>query len=392
MVTRSKAARQHPLLYLDNAATSFPKPAAVAAAMTKALATCGNPGRSGHSMSMHAARILFTLRQSAANLFHVDDPARVIFTPGCTAALNLVLRGLPQHAHVVTTAMEHNSVARPLTALRAARKLRFVRVSPGPDGRVFAQSVADACGPETRLVVVNHVSNVSGVIQDIHAIRQLVPRHIPMLVDAAQSAGVLPIDLAAMDLDYVAVPGHKGLLGPMGTGLLMLGKQAPPLLPLLHGGTGSASELDTMPEFLPDSLEAGTPNIPGAAGLQAALQHLSDVGLERVLANEQRFVSDILEGLRALRHVQLIGPNQPQHRTATFSIRVRGMDPGEVSVRLEREFGILTRSGLHCAPWAHKALGTLPAGTVRFSWGPTTPPDAAPILLNALDHLRAGAR
>lgn len=342
-------------------------------------------------MSMHAARILFSLRHSAANLFHVDDPARVIFTPGCTAALNLVLLSLPAKAHVVTTALEHNSVARPLTALQASRKLRFVRVAPGPDGRVPAQSVAEACDPTTRLVVVNHVSNVSGVIQDIQAIRQLVPRHIPMLVDAAQSAGVLPIDLSAMNLDYVAVPGHKGLLGPMGTGLLMLGRQAPPLQPLLRGGTGSASELDTMPQFLPDSLEAGTPNIPGAAGLLAALQHLSDVGPTQVLAQEQRFVAEVLQGLQALPHVQLIGPDQPQHRTATFSVRLRGLDPGEVAARLEREFVILTRSGLHCAPWAHRALGTSPTGTVRFSWGSTTPPDAAQILLNALDQLRTGA-
>lgn len=387
MVTSSKTTRPRNPLYLDNAATSFPKPECVAVAMKKALATCGNPGRSGHSMSIQAARVLFFLRQTAAGCFKVEDPARIIVTPGCTAALNLVLHSLPFNAHVVTTALEHNSVARPLTALQRLLKLSYTRVSPGQDGRVSAHGMASACGPETRLVVVNHVSNVTGAIQDVQAIRRAVPRHIPMLVDAAQSAGCLPIDVKEMDLDYVAIPGHKGLLGPMGTGLLLLGPEAPVPRPLWSGGTGSASESDMMPEFLPDVLEAGTPNIPGAAGLLAALQHLTAKGLEQVLADERRFVAEILHGLRTMPHVQLVGPGQPQHRTATFSIRLQGIDCGEVASRLEREFGILTRSGLHCAPWAHEAMGTSPSGTLRFSWGPTTPPDAAQRMLDALSRL-----
>lgn len=386
----SKADRNAPAsdqLYLDHAATSFPKPPCVGEAMLDALATAGNAGRSAHSLALEGARILLRLRVSAGKLFGVGDAKRVVFTPGCTYGLNLVLRSLPAGSHVVTTSMEHNAVARALTALAHRGQIEFTRVPSSAQGLVSPFDLASACTPRTRLAVVNHASNVCGAIQDIVRIREVLPPHVRLLVDASQTAGMAPIRVDANGLDYVAVSGHKGVLGPSGTGLLLIGSDAPSLEPLVCGGTGSASDSDRMPDFLPDALEAGTPNLPGAAGLRAGIEWVLARGIEQIVQQEQQFSQRFLEGVHSLKGVRLVGPDDVSTRTATFSLQLHDMDPGEVALRLEREFGILVRSGLHCAPWAHQTLGTLPQGTVRISWGATAPSDAAPRVIEAISHL-----
>ncbi len=382
--------RKPTFCYLDNAATSFPKPPQVVQAMVRAMRTAGNSGRSAHSLAIQAARIQHQVRSLVAHLLGVENPTNVILTPSCTASINWVIGALPKGSHVVTSSMEHNAVARTLVALRQARRITFTPVKAVCDGFVDPLAVAAACTPKTRLIVLAHASNVSGTIQDIPAIRSAVPRSIPLLLDAAQTGGIQPIHVEQMGLDYVALPGHKGLLGPTGTGLLLLGKQAPPLVPGLFGGTGSVSESDRMPTFLPDMLEAGTPNIPGAAGLAAGIQFLNSMGRNELLRKEGAFTTEILHGLSGLSHIRLVGSADAHRHTGTFSVVVHDMDPGLAAVRLEREQGILTRPGLHCAPWAHASLGTLPAGTLRFSWGPTSPDDAAARILNALESLKRG--
>jgi cysteine desulfurase/selenocysteine lyase len=374
--------------YLDHAATTWPRPVEIGEAMVRTLADTGNAGRSGHALSLRAARALFAARHRAAGFLGVSDPRRVLFTAGCTAALNVVLRGLLRPgSHVVTTGLEHNAVARPLRALEEERGIRISRIPGDTTGRISSAALAAACTPETALVVVNHASNVSGTLQDLAALRAATDR--PFLVDAAQTAGHLPVDVDGLGLDYVAMPGHKGLCGPPGVGILCLGARAALPEPLVRGGTGSRSEEDRHPDFLPDRLEAGTPNVPGIAGLDAALAWLERERAplaQRLLALGTEF----LEGVLRMDGVRLVGPPTVSGRVPVFSLLIEGIDPGMAARRLEQDSAVLVRSGLHCAPWAHETLGTFPGGTVRFSFGPTSPAESAAVALEALGRLVRG--
>lgn len=352
------------MIYLDNAATSHPKPAQVYARVDDVLRNwSANPGRSGHAMAIEAARIIFETRESIARLFHIADPDRIVFTPNATGALNLAILGMLQPGdHCVTTNMEHNSVVRPLHALEQ-RGVTITRAAIDP------QAIAQAINPATRLVAVTHASNVAGEISPIAEI--IVAAHargVPVLVDAAQTAGSVPIDAGALGADLLACPGHKGLFGPQGTGFLYVAPHLN-LDPILFGGTGSRSDLEDMPDFAPDRYEAGTLNTPGIAGLGAGVEFLLERGVDQVRAHEVALLAQLMDGLEAIDGVTIHGPRDPHRKTGVVLFTIDGVDPAEIGDRLDSEFGIAVRVGLHCAPGAHRVLGTFPLGGVRVSPG-----------------------
>lgn len=366
-------ARLSETLYLDNAATSWPKPESVAAAITEYLHTCGaSPGRSGHRLALAAERLRFDCRELLAGLLGARYPKRIIFTRGATEALNLAIQGLlPPGAHAVTTGMEHNAVLRPLRAA-TERGVQVSVVAAEVDGAVDPRKIAAALRSETRLVVVNHASNVCGTILDVRAIAgALRGRGIPLLVDAAQTAGVLPIDLHADGIDLLAFSGHKGLLGPTGIGGLAIRDDfdIERLPPLVRGGTGSRSEDERQPDFLPDKYEAGTPNMIGLAGLAAGLQVVAGRSVGAIRTHEQALAARLTAGLRALPGVEVFGPRDSAHQVAIIAFNIAGRPCSDVAQRLDDDFGVLCRPGLHCAPAAHRTLGTFPGGTLRFSPG-----------------------
>jgi cysteine desulfurase family protein len=380
------------VVYLDNAATSFPKPAAVAAAMSELLAHgAGNPGRSGHALAVAAQRVVSDTRRQLASLLGVADPARVVFTQNATDALNVALWGaLRPGDRVVTTELEHNAVVRPLAAL-ADRGVAVVRVRCGPDGALDLDDLARALasGP-ARLVAMVHASNVCGTLLPANQAAALAHAHGALfLLDAAQTAGALPIDVADLGVDLLAFPGHKGLLGPTGTGGLYVAPGLK-LAPLRQGGTGTLSELERQPEELPEGLEAGTLNTVGIAGLGAALRQLSALGVEHVRAHEEALTARLLEGLRETPGVRVHGPADARRQVGTVSLTLAGWDPVDLAAVLDGSFGIASRAGLHCAPWAHRTLGTLPAGTLRLSVGCFNTEEDVDRALSALGALARG--
>ena len=360
------------MIYLDNAATSWPKPEAVPEAMVRFLRECGaSPGRSGHARSLEAARLVHDARVRVSRLVGLDDPLAVAFTKNATEALNVALLGLLQPGdHVVTSTMEHNSVSRPLRFLEG-RGTAVTRVPCAADGSLDPGDVAAAVTARTRLVVLSHASNVVGTLRPVAEVGRLVRELGPLFcVDAAQTAGVCPIDVAAMGIDLLAFTGHKSLYGPQGTGGLCVGERARGALrPLLHGGTGSASDSDLQPEFLPDQLEAGTLNAVGLAGLAAGLAHVERVGLAAIAAHERALTAGLLEGLRATPGVRVFGTGDAARQIAVVSLALEGWSCAEVATALEERAGVCCRAGLHCAPLAHRQLGTFPGGTVRLSAG-----------------------
>jgi cysteine desulfurase family protein len=364
------------MIYLDHAATSWPKPPAVLRAMADFLdQSGGNPGRSGHRLAIAAGRIIYAAREAAAALFGVPDPLRVIFTHNATCALNLALHGLLRPGdRVVTTGIEHNAVMRPLRALEPQGV--EVMVAPcAPDGSLNLAAFGDALAGGARLAVVCQASNVCGVLAPLAEIAALAhAAGALLLVDAAQTAGVVPIDMPGLGVDLLAFTGHKGLQGPPGTGGLALGERVDvaELAPLVQGGTGSRSEHEFQPEFLPDKYESGTPNGVGIAGLGAGIQWLQERGVEAIRAHEIALTQRLLEGLGEIPGVRVYGPAEVARRTAVVSFTVAGRRVSELGGRLDDEHGVLARVGLHCAPAAHKTLGTFPEGTVRLAPGPLT--------------------
>lgn len=364
------------IIYLDHAATSWPKPPEVLRAMVDFLEQAGgNPGRSGHRLSIAAGRIVYAAREAVAGLFRVPDPLRVIFTSNATHALNLALHGLLGPGdRVVTGGMEHNAVMRPLRRLEG-RGVEVVVVPYAPDGLPDAAVIGRAIMPGTRLVVINHASNVVGTLAHIAEIAAMThTAGALLLVDAAQTAGVLPIDMEAMGIDLLAFTGHKGLQGPPGTGGLVLGERvdAGQMEPLLQGGTGSRSEYEIQPDFLPDKFESGTSNGAGIAGLGAGIEWVMARGVEAIRQHEIVLTRRLIEGLGDIPGVQVYGPAEAERRTAVVSFTAVGRRVSEIGMRLDDEAGVLCRVGLHCAPAAHCTIGTFPEGTVRLAPGPLT--------------------
>ncbi len=350
------------MIYLDSAATTLQKPAAVAAASARAINNLASPGRGGHRPAMAAAETAFTCREAAARLFHVDDPERVVFTFNATHGLNIAIKTLAwPGSRVVISGYEHNAVTRPLHALGAD-----IRVARSP---LFDQEAALAAfGREldrgADLAVCTHVSNVFGFILPIEGIAGLCrERGVPMIVDASQSAGAIPLDFAALGAAFIAMPGHKGLYGPQGTGLLLCGADP---LPLLEGGTGSESKRQSMPDFLPDRLEAGTHNIAGIAGLLEGLRFLERRGVEKIAAREAALIRRLGEGLCAASGAEVFLSGDQTDQAGVLSFRLRSRDCEELGEELGRQ-GFALRAGLHCAPLAHETAGTLETGTLRAS-------------------------
>lgn len=364
------------MIYLDHAATSWPKPPEVIRAMTDYLERSGgNPGRSGHSLSIEAGRIVGDAREAIAELFNAMDPLRVIFAPNATYAINIALQGLlRQGDHVVTSSMEHNSVMRPLRDLESRGMLLSI-VACNPDGTLHVKRIADAITPATKMVAVTHASNVIGTILPIREIADAAHKvGALLLLDAAQTAGVLPIDMIAMGIDLLAFTGHKGLQGPPGTGGLVIGErvQTGTMAPLVRGGTGSRSEYEFQPEDCPDKYESGTANGSGIAGLGAGVRLILKHGVNEIRTREIERATMMMEGLRSIPGITVYGTDNPSDRTAIVSFTVRGRRVSEIGLRLDEEYGIMSRVGLHCAPAAHRTMGTFPEGTVRFAPGMAT--------------------
>ncbi len=380
-------------IYLDNAATSWPKHPAVLAAMQDYLATAGgNPGRSGHSMSVEAARIVFAAREGLGRLFNAASPDRVTFAKNATEALNMILFGLlGAGGHVVTTGMEHNAVMRPLRRLESLGAALTV-VPCDSTGMVDPDDVKRAVTKNTRLIIATHASNVTGAIMPVAALGRIAREcGVPFAVDAAQTAGCVPIDMQADNIDLLAFTGHKGLGGPQGTGGLAL-SPAVELPPLLYGGTGSVSEAEYQPDFLPDRLESGTLNAIGIAGLGAAVAELAKTGVAMLAAHKQGLVAALVKGAASIPGITVYGPADAADNAGVVSLNFDGLVCSEVGLALDRAFGILTRTGLHCAPAAHRTIGTFPQGTVRLSVSRFTTREEIGRVVSALGQIAEMAR
>ena len=357
-------------IYLDNAATSWPKPPQVKEAMNRFMEEVGaNPGRSGHSLSIEAARILYEAREALSVLLHVKDSSRIVFTLNATESINLALKGLLKYKdHVITSSMEHNSVMRPLRDLEK-QGIALTVVPCFGDGTLDPREVEKKIQPTTKMIVLNHASNVTGMLLPVGEVGKIAREYnLLFLVDAAQTAGAYPIDVEKDGIDLLAFTGHKSLYGPQGTGGLVIGERIDEkeVTPLKQGGTGSRSEFEEQPDFLPDRFESGTPNGIGIAGLLAGVQFVLETGVEKIRRKEMNLLDQLIKGLKGIPQVKLYCPERQENRMATLSFNITHLSRSDVAFRLEREFGILCRSGLHCAPSAHRTIGTFPDGTVRF--------------------------
>lgn len=358
------------IIYLDNAATSYPKPECVYCAVDDFNRQMGgNPGRGASRKTMTSNSILLDTREALASLFNIPDSTRIAFCLNITEALNTGLKGILKPGdHVITTSMEHNATARPLLSL-TRKGIEWSMAKCSSDGSLDPDDIRRLIQPNTRMICVLHASNVTGTIMPVREIGAIAEEHnLLFMVDSAQTAGVLPLDVAECHIDLLAFTGHKCLLGPQGTGGLYVGPGVE-IEPLKEGGTGSLSEELNQPAFMPDHLEAGTPNTPGIAGLGAGVGFILSTGRENIRNHEKRLTEALIQGLREIDGVHIYGPLDVERRTAIVSFNIEGMDCGEVSMRLDHEYGIITRSGLHCAPLAHRTLGTLQQGTCRLSPG-----------------------
>ena len=377
-------------IYLDNASTTFPKAPNVANAMSDYLTNYGiNINRGSYALAYDVEDIIYTTRQRLNNVFNSHDPSHVIFTQNVTMSLNMVIKGLLKSGdHVLVSSMEHNAVMRPLTQL-LNEDITFDTIPCDTTGSIKLDAIESLIRPNTVAIIINHASNVCGTIQPIKEIGILCKEHnLHFIVDAAQTAGVIPIDVKESQIDALCFTGHKGLLGPQGIGGMILTKEmAQTLTPLIAGGTGSFSHLETMPTHMPDAFEAGTLNLPGIIGLNEGLSYIEAVGMKNIHNHELALTKTFLECLRSITGINIIGKQDIQDRTAVVSITIDGMDPASIAYELESTYHIMTRVGLHCAPRAHQTLGTYPEGTVRFSFGYTNTHENVEVTLSALNRI-----
>ena len=363
-------------IYLDQASTSFPKAPGVAQAMMDYLTMNGvNVNRGCYSSAYSAEEVIYETRQLLAELFHFSKCKNVIFTPNVTTSLNFILKGfLKPGDHILVSAMEHNAVMRPVVQL-ASSGISFDRIPCRTDGSMILEKVEELIRPETKAIVTLHASNVCGTRMPLDALGEICQRHqLYFVVDSAQTAGIVPINMDKMHIDALAFTGHKGLRGPQGTGGFLVSQElAEQMEPLISGGTGSVSHTEEIPDFMPDRFESGTPNLPGIYGLHEALLYLKTHSLQAINEKELSLTGYFLEQLQALddtgRHIRIIGKKDLTDRNAVVSIQTPEIDMSQVAWQLDNEYGVMTRVGLHCAPNAHKTLGTYPAGTIRFSFG-----------------------
>lgn len=359
------------MIYLDNSATSFPKPREVREKMNECLKRyCANPGRSGHKMSMKINEEVYNCREKLADMFNVESAERVIFTSNTTSALNLAIKGiLRRGGHVIFTSMEHNSVVRPVYKLSETRGIDYSIANANIYGYVDPKSIESLIRPDTQLIVTTHASNVCGTINPIAEIGKIAKsRNIPFLVDAAQSGGILSIDMKRDNISMLALAGHKALYGPTGTGVLCLGDKINPDT-LTEGGTGSNSQDPRQPDSLPDKYESGTVNAVGICGLSKGIDFINRVGMETIYNHEMMLTKILLEDLSVIKGVKIHGYITYADRLGVVSVTVDGVDCIDVASVLDEEYGIAVRSGYHCSYMAHSTLGTRMTGTIRLSVG-----------------------
>ena len=376
------------MIYLDNAATTFPKPEAVYNAMMDCMKNyCANPGRAGHKLAMKAAREIYDTRENIAKLFNIDNPMNIVFTNNATDSLNLAIKGVVNKGdHIITTSMEHNSVIRPIKALEKVGVENTI-VQCDDQGFLNIDDLEKAIKPNTKLIVTTHASNVCGTLIDIKSISEIANKHnILYLIDASQTVGVYDIDLKDIKADMLAAPGHKGLLGPQGTGILYI-REGLNIGILKEGGTGSRSEDLFQPDLFPDKYESGTHNTPGIVGLNEGVKFIFKEGIDKIKEHEEELCKYMLERLEEVPNIKIYGPKDANKRASVISINIGNMDSGEITFLLDSEYNIATRSGIHCAPLAHKTLGTLEQGAVRFSIGYFNTKEEIDKAINALKEI-----
>lgn len=355
---------------MDNAATTYPKPEAVYEAVLNHMKNAGaNPGRSGHKLALEAGRGIFTVREQLSELFNIDNPMQIIFTANATEALNLAIKGaLNKGDHVITSSMEHNSVLRPIKALEEIG-IENTIIQCDRTGYLNIEDVKRALRKNTRMIAITHASNVTGTIQSIEAIGKIARESKALfLVDAAQTAGVYEIDVKKMNIDLLAAPGHKGLMGPQGTGFLYIREEVE-VRHFKEGGTGSKSEELIQPTILPDRYESGTLNTPGIVGLGAGIQFILQEGLDKIRRHEEELTQYFIKRLKEVEMVKIYGPQDATKQAAVVSINIGEEDSSEMAYIFDQMFEIAVRSGLHCAAMAHKTIGTFEQGTIRFGMG-----------------------
>ncbi|HOO71095.1 MAG TPA: aminotransferase class V-fold PLP-dependent enzyme [Spirochaetota bacterium] len=359
-------------IYLDNAATSWPKPPQTIRAMAEYQENIGgSPGRSGHTLAIEAGRLVLEARMALADLFNVSAPVDIALMKNATEALNVATLCLLRPGdHVLTSGMEHNSVMRPLRYLEHTG-VEVTQIPCSTRGELDPGDIAPHVKKNTRALYLTHASNVSGTIMPVKEAGEIARAHgLIFCVDVAQTAGAIPIDVMDMNIDLLAFTGHKSLFGPSGTGGLYVRRGLDPeISPLMMGGTGSRSEFEEQPDFMPDKFESGTPNTIGIAGLLAGVNFVQTEGVEAIRRKEETLVSAFIDGVRELSGVTVYGPENTGARTSVVSFNIEGVEPSEAALAFDDEFGIMTRPGLHCAPSAHRTLGTFPTGTNRMSFG-----------------------
>ena len=356
------------MIYFDNAATSFPKPSEVEKSLVEAVHSMGNAGRGAHEATLYAARIIYDTREKLAALFHGDNPMRFAFTSNTTEALNIAIQGLfSAGEHVITTECEHNSVLRPLY-LMEKQGVEVTYLKADRLGRIDYEDFDKSCKSNTKAVVITHASNLTGNVTDLERVSEFTQSHgLLLVVDAAQTAGVLPINVKQMNIDVLCFPGHKGLLGPQGTGGIYV-REGLEISSLKVGGSGVHSYDREHPKEMPTVLEAGTLNGHGIAGLNGALSYLEKTGIEKIYQREMKLAAQFVEGVRPIEHVKLYGDFDTRLRVATVALNIGECDSASVSDWLWEDYGIAVRAGAHCAPLMHRALGTVEQGAVRFSF------------------------
>lgn len=358
------------MIYLDNAATTFPKPRQVYEAVLDCMENYGaNPGRAGHKLAMRAGREIYECRENIAKLLNVSNPMSIVFTHNATDSLNLAIKGVVKSGdHIITTSIEHNSVIRPIKALEK-NGVENTIVKCDKYGHLDPNDIKKAIKPNTKLIVTTHASNVCGTIVDIESVGNIAKENnVLYLVDASQTLGVYDIDIQKINVDMIAAPGHKCLLGPQGTGMLYI-RDGLEVNILKEGGTGSNSEDLFQPNMMPDRYESGTHNTPGISGLNAGVKFILETGIDKIRKHEEELCEYMLTKLTEVPNIKIYGPLDSKKRAAVISINIGDIDSGEITFILDDMYEIATRSGIHCSPLAHKTLGTLRQGTVRFSLG-----------------------
>lgn len=356
------------IYYFDNSATSFPKPESVYKCVEKAVRLYGaNPGRGGHRMAVEASQAIYETREKVASLFNIKNPLQIAFTYNSTYALNFAVKGaVPKDSHIITTSFEHNSVLRPVFYEKDENNAHVTIIEPSEDGNIHSEDIIAAMKPETKAVVLTHMSNVTGAIIDLLPITtEARKRNILTIVDVSQSAGFLDIDVEEMKIDILCFTGHKSLFGIQGTGGIYI-REGIPFSPIIEGGTGSFSKMKRQPHSMPEALEAGTLNTPGIVSLGAGIDFINSIGLENIRKHEYSLTEKFIEGIKNIEEIIIYGPEK---RGPVVTLNIKGVDSGDLAAYLDEEYGILTRAGIHCAPLAHESMHSGENGGVRFSFG-----------------------